>query len=49
MRPLSEAESQGLCAEGSFAALRFAITRITDYAMRTGTTGPRVVKDWRAS
>ena len=45
VRPLSEPESRALCAEGSFAALRFAITRITDYAMRTGT-GPRVVKDW---
>jgi homoserine kinase type II len=46
VRPLSEAERRSLCVEGSFAALRFAITRITDYAMRTGTTGPRVVKDW---
>jgi homoserine kinase type II len=46
VRPLSEAEREALCAEGSFAALRFAITRITDYAMRTGATGPRVVKDW---
>jgi homoserine kinase type II len=46
VRPLSEVERGALCAEGSFAALRFAITRITDYAMRTGATGPRVVKDW---
>lgn len=47
VRPLSEREKQGLWAEGSFAAVRFTITRITDYAMRTGATGPRVVKDWR--
>jgi homoserine kinase type II len=46
VRPLSEAEKRGLWAEGSFAALRFTITRITDYAMRTGTAGPRVIKDW---
>ena len=32
---------------GSFAALRFTITRITDYAMRAATSEPRVVKDWR--
>jgi hypothetical protein len=36
-----------LWAEASFAALRFTITRITDYAMRTDAAGPRVVKDWR--
>jgi homoserine kinase type II len=47
VRPLSEAERRALCREGSFAALRFAITRITDYAMRTDVAGPRVVKDWR--
>jgi homoserine kinase type II len=46
VRPLTEAEKGGLWAEGSFAALRFTITRITDYAMRTGTAGPRVIKDW---
>jgi homoserine kinase type II len=46
VRPLTEREKQGLCAEGAFAALRFTITRITDYAMRTGAAGPRVVKDW---
>jgi homoserine kinase type II len=46
VRPLTEAEKEGLWAEGSFAALRFTITRITDYAMRTGAAGPRVVKDW---
>jgi homoserine kinase type II len=47
VRPLSEAEKEGLYAEATFAALRFTVTRITDYAMRTATTGPRVVKDWR--
>lgn len=47
VRPLTEREKQGLCAEGAFAAMRFTITRITDYAMRTSATGPRVVKEWR--
>jgi homoserine kinase type II len=47
VRPLEAPEIRSLCAEGSFAALRFTITRITDYAMRTGASGPRVVKDWR--
>jgi homoserine kinase type II len=47
VRPLGEAERRGLWAEASFAALRFTITRITDYAMRTDAAGPRVVKDWR--
>ncbi|HXN30989.1 MAG TPA: homoserine kinase [Polyangiaceae bacterium] len=47
VRPLSSAERRGLHAEGSFAALRFTVTRITDYAMRTEALGPRVVKDWR--
>jgi homoserine kinase type II len=47
VRPLSQREKEGLHAEGCFAALRFTITRITDYAMRTGSEGPRVVKDWR--
>ncbi len=46
VRPLSGAEWQALHAEASFAALRFTVTRITDYAMRTGAAGPRVVKDW---
>jgi homoserine kinase type II len=47
VRPMGEAEKRGLCSEGSFAALRFTITRITDYAMRSGVQGPRVIKDWR--
>ena len=46
VRPLGEAEKRGLWAEGSLAALRFTVTRITDYAMRTGAAGPRVMKDW---
>ncbi|HEY1691794.1 MAG TPA: homoserine kinase [Polyangiaceae bacterium] len=46
VRPLEAPEVRGLAAEGAFAALRFTITRITDYAMRTGAAGPRVVKDW---
>ena len=47
VRPLTDAETKALCAEGSFGAMRFAITRITDYAMRTAAAGPRSVKDWR--
>jgi homoserine kinase type II len=47
VRPLDGAERRGLLAEGRFACLRFTITRITDYALRTPTAGPRVVKDWR--
>ncbi len=47
VRPLDEREREGLWAEASFAAMRFTITRITDYAMRAPTAGPRVVKDWR--
>jgi homoserine kinase type II len=47
LRPLSARERRGLRAEGCFGALRFTITRITDYAMRTSVDGPRVVKDWR--
>jgi homoserine kinase type II len=47
VRPLAAAEKDALCVEGSFGALRFTITRITDYAMRTSATGPRSIKDWR--
>jgi homoserine kinase type II len=46
VRVLGEAEKEALCSEASFAALRFTITRITDYAMRV-SDGPRVIKDWR--
>ena len=47
VRPLSDRERRALPAEGAFAALRFTITRITDYALRSDVAGPRVVKDWR--
>jgi len=47
VRPLGERERRGLWAEACFGALRFTVTRITDYAMRTGAEGPRVIKDWR--
>jgi homoserine kinase type II len=47
VRPLSDPEKRGLHAEACFAALRFTVTRITDYAMRSDPAGPRVVKDWR--
>jgi homoserine kinase type II len=46
VRPLTSAERRGLHAEARFAALRFTVTRITDYALRQGAVGPRVVKDW---
>ena len=45
VRPLSGAERRGLLAAGCLAALRFTITRITDYAMRGGEG--RVMKDYR--
>jgi len=44
-RPLPEAEAEALYAEGSFAALRFAITRITDFELRPRGSG--VYKDFR--
>jgi homoserine kinase type II len=47
VRPLEEKERTALEVEGRFAALRFTITRITDYALRAQVEGPRVVKDWR--
>jgi homoserine kinase type II len=47
IRPLEATERAAFRAEACFAALRFTVTRITDYAMRTTTAGPRVVKDWR--
>jgi homoserine kinase type II len=46
VRELAEEERAALLAEGCVAALRFTITRITDYAMKGGI-GPRVIKDWR--
>ena len=49
-RALSAAERDGLAAEGRFAALRFAITRITDFSLRArsadGTVRP-ITRDWR--
>jgi homoserine kinase type II len=46
IRELPPPDRAGLLAEGCVAALRFTITRITDYAMKEGI-GPRVLKDWR--
>jgi homoserine kinase type II len=45
VRPLAEAEAARLYAEGSFAALRFSITRITDFELRPRGSG--VFKDYR--
>ncbi len=45
LRPLSADEKRGLLAEASLAAIRFCVTRITDYAMRGGEG--RVMKDYR--
>jgi homoserine kinase type II len=47
VRELGEEERSALRGEGCVAALRFTITRITDYAMRSEGIGPRVIKDWR--
>ncbi len=47
VRPLGESERAAMRVEGSFAALRFTITRITDYGLRAQAAGPRVVKDWK--
>jgi homoserine kinase type II len=47
VRPLEEAEKRGLAAEGAFASLRFAVTRITDFAMRTVPGGPPPARDWQ--
>jgi len=45
-RPLGSAEVAALGTEARIGALRFTITRITDYTMRTGL-GERVMKDYR--
>jgi homoserine kinase type II len=45
-RPLSPAEIAALGTEARVGALRFTITRITDYTMRRGL-GERVMKDYR--
>jgi homoserine kinase type II len=47
VRPMNPRERAGLRAEGCLAALRFTITRLTDYAMREEAAGPRTLKDWR--
>jgi homoserine kinase type II len=47
VRPLEARERRALAAEGAFAALRFAVTRITDFGMRTAPGGPPPVRDWR--
>jgi homoserine kinase type II len=46
VRSLSPSEFAALGTEGRIAALRFTVTRITDFAMRTGL-GERVTKDYR--
>jgi homoserine kinase type II len=45
VRPLEQAERAALWNEARAVAVRFAITRITDYALRTEGTG--VLKDYR--
>jgi homoserine kinase type II len=45
VRPLPEDEAARLHEEGTFAALRFAVTRITDFELRPRGTG--VFKDYR--
>jgi homoserine kinase type II len=45
VRPVPEAEAARLHDEGSFAALRFTITRITDFELRPRGSG--VFKDYR--
>ena len=46
VRSLSAAERAALALEGRIGALRFTITRVTDFAMRAGL-GERVMKDYR--
>ena len=46
VRPLAPAERLALGPEGRIAALRFTITRITDFALRTNRES-HVMKDWR--
>ena len=45
VRPLPEDEAAALYVEGSFAALRFTITRLTDFELRPRGNG--VFKDYR--
>jgi homoserine kinase type II len=46
VRRLEPGELESLETEGRVGALRFTITRITDFSMRSGL-GERVMKDWR--
>jgi homoserine kinase type II len=46
VRRISPSERAALGVEGRIGALRFTVTRITDFAMRTGL-GERVAKDYR--
>jgi homoserine kinase type II len=46
VRPLAANELLALENEGRIAALRFTVTRITDFTMRSGI-GERVMRDWR--
>ncbi len=45
-RPLTAAERAGLAAEAAFACLRFATTRLTDFALRT-PEGESPARDYR--
>lgn len=45
VRPLPAAEAELLCSEGDFAALRFSVTRITDFELRPKGSG--IYKDYR--
>ena len=47
VRLLTEPERRAMLNEGSLAALRFTVTRITDFALRTDVSGPRIVKEWK--
>ena len=47
VRRLEGSERRALAAEGAFAALRFAVTRITDFGMRVPPGGPPPARDWR--
>jgi homoserine kinase type II len=45
-RPLEEGDRAALFGEARLAALRFTVTRVTDYAMRAHT-GANAWRDWR--
>jgi homoserine kinase type II len=46
VREPTEREISSLATEGCIAALRFTVTRVTDFNLRSGI-GERVTKDWR--